>query len=89
MNELKKGKRIDNVKPRTRIGKIAQKKVQELVKEKIGKKLSKNKGNKEINNKCWDLRDKIARLKYTKKTMLTDKGRKMLDFAKNGLKDID
>ena len=52
MNEFKKGKRIDNIKPRTRIGIIAQRKVQDLVKEKMGKKLSKNKGNKELNDKC-------------------------------------
>ena len=33
--------------------------------------------------------DKIARLNNTQMTMLTDKGREMLDFAKNGLKDIE
>ena len=89
MNEFKKGKRLDNIRPRTRIGVIAQKKVQELVKEKMGKKLSRNKGNKETNDKCWDLRDKIARLNNTQTTMLTDKGKEMLEFAKNGLKDME
>ena len=52
MNEFKRGKRMDNIKPRTNIGKVAQMKVQELIKTKMGDKLSKKKGNKEIDDKC-------------------------------------
>ena len=89
MNEFKKGKRMDNIRPKTKIGKVAQMKVQELIKTKMSDKLSKRKGNKEIEDKCWNLRDKLARLNNTEPTMLTEKGKEMLSFAKNGLRNIE
>ena len=89
MNEFKKGKRLDTIKPRTRIGKVAQRKVQEMVKEKMNNKLAKKKDDKELNDKCWNLREKLARLNNTETTMHTDKGKDMLEFAKNGLRNIE
>ena len=89
MNEFRKGKRLDTIKPKTRIGKVAQKKVQEMVKERMNNKLAKKKDDKELNDKCWNLRDKIARLNNTESTMLTEKGKEMLEFVNNGLKNIE
>ena len=89
MNEFRKGKRLDTIKPKTRIGKVAQKRVQEMVKERMNNKLAKKKDDKELNDKCWNLRDKIARLNNTETTMLTEKGKEMLNFAKNGLKNLE
>ena len=89
MNEFKRGKRMDNIKPRTRIGKVEQMKVQELIKTKMSDKLSKKKNDKETEDKCWNLREKLARLNNTKTTMLTEKGKEMLRFAKNGLRNLE
>ena len=89
MNEFKRGKRMDNIKPRTRIGKIAQMKVQELVKTKMSDKLSKKKSDMETEDKCWNLREKLARINNTEPTMLTEKGKEMLRFARNGLRNIE
>ena len=89
MNKFKKGRRIDNIKPKTKIGKVAQMKVKELVKDRMSDKLARKKNDKELNDKCWNLRDKLARLNNTESTMLTEKGKDMLEFAKNGLRNIE
>ena len=40
MNEFKRGRRLDNIKPRTKIGKVAQERVKELVKENMNDQAS-------------------------------------------------
>ena len=50
MNEFKRGRRLDTIKPRTRIGKVAQMKVKELVKERMNNKMAKKKDDKELND---------------------------------------
>ena len=89
MMEVRKGKELEEIKPRNRaIGQIMQNKINDVMKKNMSKRpLKRFNRSKEDEDKCWNLHSKIARLNQTQPSMLTPKGIKFLKFAKEGLKN--
>ena len=90
ITEVKKGREIENVKPRLRsMGTVMQNKIGEVMKKNMTKRFNRPAQGKEVNDKCWNLHRKITRLNDTQETMLTPKGKELLAIAKNGFKDME
>ena len=88
ITEVRRGKEIENVKPRLRsMGLVMQNRVGEIMKKNMTKKINKPHPNKEVDDKCWNLHRKISRLNQTQDTMLTQKGKDLLNAAKSGFRD--
>ena len=63
ITEVRKGKEIDNIRPRMKsMGQVMQNKIGEVMKKNMTKRPKRTSQAKEDNSKCWDLHNKIARL---------------------------
>ena len=90
ITEVRKGREIDNVKPRLKsMGQVMHSKIGEVMKKNMTRRNIKTNPTIEVNDKCWDLHNQIARLNQTQETMLTPKGRELLNLAKDGFKDTE
>ena len=91
MTKVRKGKSLDEIKPRNRaIGQVMQNKIGEVMLKNMSKRNRKrNDKSKEEEEKCWDLHNKFSRLNSTEPSMLTPKGIKFLKIAKDGFKNLD
>ena len=90
LTEVRRGKEIDNVKPRLRsMGTVMQNRVGEVMKKNMTRKTTKPPHTKDINDKCWNLHRKISRLDQTQDTMLSQKGKDLMRAARDGFKDMN
>ena len=89
MTEVRKGKEIDDIKPRNRsMGQIMQNKIGEVMKKNLSKRpIKKNTRKNTDEDKCWDLHNKVSRINRTEPSMLTSVGKEFLKVAKNGFKN--
>ena len=87
ITEFRKDKEIDEVKSRNKsMGQVMQKKIGEVMKKNLTKK-PKRKIQRHVDDRCWDLHNKISRLNQTEQTILTPMGNEFLGWEKNGFKN--
>ena len=91
MTEVRKGKSLDEIRPRNRaIGQVMQNMIGEVMMKNMSKRNRKRiDKTKEEEEKCWDLHNKVSRLNSTEPSMLTPKGIKFLKIARDGFKDLE